>query len=150
MHLRQFLDSVLDYCSFQKTSPNFDASSFQSDRFDFHRSKTQTPSGFSARPSFPPLQRQRPVSEQLLAMQADGQLLLASLRRYLSMAEPAAEQQLRPFYSNGAEPSGPKKEASNPRPVMTSKAPGGSMKEPLTSVDGGFTVRGPEARFSSL
>lgn len=92
---------------------------------DFHRSKTQ-----------------RPASEQLLARRADGELLLAALRRYLTMVTPAEQQEplshLRPFYGNGMEPSGPKKETSNSRPVLTAKTQVGTMKDLLTSVDGGF------------
>lgn len=77
-------------------------------------------------------------------MQADGELLLAALRRYLSMAKPPEQQEppshLRPLFNNRMETSGPKKESSKSRPVMTAKAQVGSIKDPLTSVDGGFTV----------
>lgn len=116
---------------------------FQPDRLDSHRPRTQTPSSFSALPSFPPLQKQSPASRQLQAMRADGELLLAALRRYLSMAEPPSH--LRPVFNNRMETSGPKKESSKSRPGLTATAQLGSIKEPLTSVDGGFTVLGPHS-----
>lgn len=82
------------------------------------------------------------MSDQLLALQADGQLLLAALRRYLSTVKPAEQQKppshLRPWYNDGMEPSGPKKETFKSRPVMTAKTQAGSIQGPLTSVDGGF------------
>lgn len=117
---------------------------FQTDRFDFRRPKTQTPSSFSTLPSFPPRQKS-PVSDRLRAMQADGELLLAALRRYLSVAKPAEQQEppshLRPLYNNRMETSGPKKESSKSRPVMTAKTQVGSIKDPLTSVDGMLVQR---------
>lgn len=84
------------------------------------------------------------MSEQLLAVQADGERLLAALRRYLSMVTPAEQQEpqsrLRPFYNNEMETSGPRKETSNSRPVLAAQTQVGRMKELLTSVDGGFTL----------
>lgn len=116
---------------------------FQTDGLDSHRSRT--PPGYSALPSFPPLQKESAVSHQLHAMQAEGELLLAALRRYLSMAKPAEQQEppahLRPPFNNRMETPGPKKESSKSRPVMPAKAPVGSIRDPLTSVDGGFSPR---------
>lgn len=82
-------------------------------------------------------------------MQADGQLLLAALRHYLSMGTAAEQREplahLRPVYNNGMEASGPKKETSNSRPELTAKTQAGAMQDLLTSVDGGFTLAGPKA-----
>lgn len=133
--------------------PRFKRSSvqllFQTGRFDPPRSRSQTPSSFSALPSFPPLQKQSPVSHQLHAMQADGELLLAALRRYLSMAKPPEQQEppshLRPPFNSRMETSGPRKESSKSRAVLAATAQVGSIKDPLTSVDGGFTVLGPHS-----
>lgn len=75
------------------------------------------------------------------------------------MAKPPEQQEppshLRPLFNNRMETSGPKKESSKSRPAMTAKAQVGSIKDPLTSVDGGFTVVGPHSgsgklRFSFL
>lgn len=80
-------------------------------------------------------------------MQADGDLLLAALRRYVSMVMPAEQPEppsrLRPVYSNRMETSGPKKQTPNSRPVLTAKTEAGMMRDPLTSVDGGWTLGGP-------
>ncbi|XP_056913826.1 receptor-type tyrosine-protein phosphatase N2-like isoform X2 [Takifugu flavidus] len=123
-----------------KKSPAFGLSApGKTDLFDSRRSRTQTPSSFSALPSFPPLQKQSPVSHQLHAMQADGQLLLAALRRYLSMGEQQEPpSHLRPLFNNRMETSGPREESSKSRPVLTAKAQVGSIKDPLTSVDERF------------
>lgn len=101
---------------------------FQTDRLDSHRPRTQT---------------QSPASHQLQAVRADGELLLAALRRYLSMGERPSH--LRPVFNNRMETSGPKKESSKSRPGLTATAQVGSIKDPLTSVDGGFTVLGPHS-----
>lgn len=85
------------------------------------------------------------MSEQLLARQADGELLLAALRRYLSMAEQQGPlSHPRGFYNDGMESSGPRKQ-TNSRPGLTAKTQVGTMKDPLTSVDGTFTPDGPTA-----
>lgn len=117
---------------------------FQSDRFqsgipaDFYRSKAQTPSDFSPLSSLSPVQKQRPPADQLLATQAEGELLLAALRQYLSVGVSPDQREdplsrLRPFYSNGIENSGLKKET---RPLNMGRTQGGSVKDPLSSVDG--------------
>ncbi|PWA30112.1 hypothetical protein CCH79_00009765, partial [Gambusia affinis] len=94
-----------------------------------------------------PLQKQKPLSSQLLASQADGDLLLAALRRFLSgrlslhgarMKQEAASPRLRPFYNSGVENPGFKKETSQSRLVKTGSSPAASAKEPLTSVDERF------------
>ncbi|XP_076601155.1 receptor-type tyrosine-protein phosphatase N2-like isoform X1 [Chaetodon auriga] len=134
----------------------------KSDRFqsgspaDFYRSKAQTstlrssPSSFSSLSSFSPLQKQRPPADQLLATQAEGDLLLAALRQYLSRhlslhrggLSPEEQEdpssRLRPFYSNGIENSGLKKESSKSRPFKMGRTQGASAKDPLTSVDERF------------
>lgn len=136
------------------------SSFFQSDRFqpgvpaDFYRSKAQTsaqkssPSSFSSLSSLQPLQKQRPLANQLLATQSEGDLLLGALRQYLSghlslhsggvsPEEPQApSSRLRPFYSNGIETSGLKKETSKSRLLKMGRTQGASVKDPLTSVDG--------------
>lgn len=123
------------------------SSFFQSDRFhsgipaDFYRSKVQTPPGFSSLSSLSPVQKQRPPADRLLATQAEGDLLLAALRQYLSVGVSPEEQEdpssrLRPFYSNGIENSGLKKETSKSRPLKMGRTQGASVKDPLTSVDG--------------
>lgn len=117
---------------------------FQSDRFqsgipaDFFRSKAQTPSHFSPLSSLSPVQKQRPPANQLLATQAEGELLLAALRQYLSVGLSPDQQEdplsrLRPFYSSGIENSGLKKETG---PLKMGRTQGGSVKDPLSSVDG--------------
>lgn len=118
---------------------------------DFPHSKAQTsaqrspPSSFSSLSSFSPVLKQRPAAaDQLLATQADGDLLLAALRQYLSghLSLHRGEEQggpsprLRPFYGNGIENSGLKKETAKARPLMVERLPGASAKDPLTSVDG--------------
>ncbi|KAM4729115.1 receptor-type tyrosine-protein phosphatase N2-like [Anableps anableps] len=94
-----------------------------------------------------PVQKQKLLSNQLLASQADGDLLLAALRQYLSghlslhsggMKQEAPSPRLRPFYNNGIENPGLKKEASQSRLVKTGSSPVASAKEPLTSVDERF------------
>lgn len=133
---------------------------FQSDRFqsgipaDFYRSRAQvsaqksSPSSFSSLPSFLPQQKQRPPADQLLATQADGELLLGALRQYLSRhlslhgggvnpeEQEAPSPRLRPLYSNGIENPGLKKETSKPRLLKLGRTQGASVKDPLTSVDG--------------
>ncbi|KAM6920640.1 solute carrier organic anion transporter family member 5A1b [Lycodopsis pacificus] len=118
---------------------------------DFYRSEAQivpqksSPSGFSSLPSFLPLQEQRPPDEQLLATQAEGDLLLGALRRYLSLyggrvspeEQEAPSTRLRPFYSRADNP-GPKKDASKSRLVKLGRTQGASVKDPLTSVDERF------------
>ncbi|XP_042283745.1 receptor-type tyrosine-protein phosphatase N2-like isoform X3 [Thunnus maccoyii] len=123
---------------------------------DFYRSKAQTvaqkasPSSFSSLSSFQPLQKQRPPADQLLGMQAEGDLLLGALRQYLSgrlslnggdvspEEQQAPSSRLRPFYSNGIENAGLKKETSKPRLPKTGRTQGASVKEPLTYVDERF------------
>uniref|UniRef100_A0A3Q1AH79 Protein tyrosine phosphatase receptor type N2 n=1 Tax=Amphiprion ocellaris TaxID=80972 RepID=A0A3Q1AH79_AMPOC len=123
---------------------------------DFYRSKAQTsaqkspPSSFSSFSSLQPLQKQRPPADQLLAMRAEGDLLLGTLRRYLSGhlsphgggSSPAEEEtpsfRPRPFYGNGIENSGLKKETTKPRLLKMGRTQGASVKDPLTSVDERF------------
>lgn len=131
------------------------SSFFQSDRFlsgispDFYLSKApalaqkSSPSIFSLLSS-----KQRPPATQLLATQADGDLLLAALRQYLSKhlslhvggvspeEHEAPSSRLRPYYSNGIENSGLKKETSKSRLLNMGRTQGASAKDPLTSVDG--------------
>ncbi|XP_030259711.1 receptor-type tyrosine-protein phosphatase N2-like [Sparus aurata] len=115
---------------------------------DVYRSKAQTSpqrmSSSSSLSSFFPQPKQRPPSGQLLATQAEGDLLLAALRRYLSghlgvspEEEEDASARLRTFYGNGIENSGLKKESSNLRPLKTGRTQG-AVKDPLTSVDERF------------
>ncbi|MEQ2302317.1 hypothetical protein AMECASPLE_005576, partial [Ameca splendens] len=94
-----------------------------------------------------PLQKQGPLSNQLLASQADGDLLLAALKQYvlghLSLHSGGIKQEapspwLRPFYDNGIENPGLKMETSQSRLVKTGSSPVASAKEPLTSVDERF------------
>ncbi|CAJ1072988.1 receptor-type tyrosine-protein phosphatase N2-like [Xyrichtys novacula] len=120
----------------------------QSDRFqsvpkDSYVSSSQrlSPSSFSSVSSRLPLQKQRPPPDQLLAMQAEGDLLLEALRQYLSgrlslqregpNEQEAPSPRLRPFFSNGKENSGPKL-------LETGRTQGASSKDPLTSVDERF------------
>ncbi|XP_070774384.1 receptor-type tyrosine-protein phosphatase N2-like [Enoplosus armatus] len=135
----------------------------KSDRFqpggpaDFYRSKAQTStqrsspsSGFASLSSFLPLQKQRPPADQLLATQAEGDLLLGALRQYLSgrlsvhrggvspQEQEAPSSRLRPFYSNGIETSGLKKELPKSRLLKMGRTQGASVKDPLTSVDERF------------
>ncbi|XP_073347941.1 receptor-type tyrosine-protein phosphatase N2-like isoform X2 [Pagrus major] len=117
---------------------------------DIYRSKAQTSpqrmSSSSSLSSFLALPKQRPPSgQQLLATQAEGDLLLAALRRYLSGhlgVSPEEEEdpssRLRTFYGNGIENSGLKKESSNLRPLKTGRTQAASVKDPLTSVDERF------------
>ena len=126
----------------------------QIDRFqsgipaDVYRSKAQPSpqrtSSSSPLSSFFTQPKQRPPSGQLLATQAEGDLLLAALRRYLSghlgvspeeEEEEDASARLRTFYGNGIENTGLKKESSNLRPLKTGRTQG-AVKDPLTSVDG--------------
>ncbi|XP_029971640.1 receptor-type tyrosine-protein phosphatase N2-like [Salarias fasciatus] len=118
---------------------------------DFYRSKAQTapqkssPSGFSSLSSFQPVQKQRPPDIQLLASQADGDLLLAALRQYLSgrlslhgggvapSEQEAPSLRLRPLYGNGIENPGPKS-----RLLKTGRPQAAPAKEPLSSVDERF------------
>lgn len=121
---------------------------FQSDRFqsaDLYRSKSQTSAQKSPPSVFSPLsslQKQRPLDRE-------GDLLLAALRQYLSghlplhggglnpeELEAASSPRLAPFYSNGFESSGPKKETLKSRLLKMGRTQGASVKEPLTSVDG--------------
>ncbi|XP_038573213.1 receptor-type tyrosine-protein phosphatase N2-like [Micropterus salmoides] len=134
----------------------------KSDRFqsgvpaDLYRSKAQTsaqrssPSSFSPLSSFLPLQKQRPPGDQLLATQAEGDLLLGALRQYLSEhlslhrggvspeGQEAPSSRLRPFYNNGIENSGLKKETAKSRLLKLGRTQGASVKDPLTSVDERF------------
>ncbi|KAM9844971.1 solute carrier organic anion transporter family member 5A1b [Aulostomus maculatus] len=138
------------------------STSGKSDRFqpgipaDFYRSKAQTaaqkasPSSLSSLSSFPPLQRSRPAADQRLAMQADGDLLLSALRQYLSrqlslhagVVNPEEQEgpsfRLRPYYSDGIETPGLKKEALQSRLPKMENTQGSSVKEPLTYVDERF------------
>lgn len=125
---------------------------FQSDRFqsgipaDFYRSKAQAqkspPSSFSSLSSFQPVQKQRPSANQLLSTQAEGDLLLGTLRQYLSgraslhSGGASPSERLRTFYGNGMQNSGLKKEASKSRLVNMGRTQGVVAKVPLTSVDG--------------
>ncbi|XP_070700752.1 receptor-type tyrosine-protein phosphatase N2-like [Pempheris klunzingeri] len=134
----------------------------KSDRFqpgiptDFYRSKAQTspqrssPSSFASLSSFSPQQKQRTPADQLLATQTEGDLLLGALRQYLSgrlspyrggvspEKQEAPSSRLRPFYSNGIETSGLKKETSQSRLLKMGRTQGVSGKDPLTSVDERF------------
>ncbi|XP_029381160.1 receptor-type tyrosine-protein phosphatase N2-like isoform X2 [Echeneis naucrates] len=134
----------------------------KSDRFqpglpaDVYRSKAQTsaqkspPSSFSSLSSLQPQQKQRPLASQLLATQADGDLLLGALRRYLSgrlslhgsAARPeeqqAAPSRPMPFYSNGGENAGLKKETSKSRLLKMGRTQAASVKDLLTSLDERF------------
>uniref|UniRef100_UPI0037E96F76 receptor-type tyrosine-protein phosphatase N2-like n=1 Tax=Semicossyphus pulcher TaxID=241346 RepID=UPI0037E96F76 len=131
----------------------------KSDRFqsgvpaDFYRSQAQpssqrsSSSSFSPVSSFLPLQKQRPPPDQLLATQAEGDLLLGALRQYLSGhlsphsggvspdEQEAPSSRLRPFYSNGIENSGLK---TDPRLLKVGRTQGALVKDPLTSVDERF------------
>jgi len=124
--------------------------SFQSDRFqsgipaDFYRPK---PKISSQKPPSSPLPGQRPPGAQLLATQAEGDLLLGALRRYLSgrlsphggragPEEPEApESRPRPFYS-AAENPGLQKDTAKSRVLKSGRTQGASARDPLTSVDG--------------
>ncbi|XP_047445765.1 receptor-type tyrosine-protein phosphatase N2-like [Mugil cephalus] len=136
----------------------------KSDRFqsgvsaDLPRSKAQAlaqkspPSGFLPLSSFQPRQKQRPPSNQLLSTQAEGDLLLDALRRYLSGRLPlhsggvnpgpdqeeAASLRLKPFYTNWIENPGLKKETSKSRLLKLGRTQGASARDPLTSVDERF------------
>lgn len=85
------------------------------------------------------------MSGRLRATQADGELLLAALRRYLSVVTPAEQQEshLRALYSNRMGTSGPRKETSDSRPVLTTKTQAGTIKDLLTSGAGGSAPDGP-------
>lgn len=120
---------------------------FQSDRFQaglpagFYRSKSQTSSIFSPLSSFTTVQKQRPEADQLLATQAQGNLLLAALKQYLSVGVKTEGQEdpvsrLWPFYSNRMENSEFKKETMKSRPLKTGRTEVLSVKDLLTSVDG--------------
>ncbi|KAM4556086.1 receptor-type tyrosine-protein phosphatase N2-like [Fundulus diaphanus] len=94
-----------------------------------------------------PVQKQGPLSNQLLSSQADRDLLLAALRQYLSrhrsrlsggMKQEAPAPRLRHFYDNGIGNPALKKETLQSRPLKTASSPGASAKEPLTSVDERF------------
>ncbi|XP_075954132.1 receptor-type tyrosine-protein phosphatase N2-like [Anarhichas minor] len=122
---------------------------------DFYRSEAQimpqksSPSGFSSLPSFLPLQEQRAPDEQFLVTQAEGDLLLGALRRYLSAhrslyggrvspeEQEAPSTRLRPFYSRAENP-GFKKDTSKSRLLKLGRTQGVSVKDPLTSVDERF------------
>ncbi|XP_027144788.1 receptor-type tyrosine-protein phosphatase N2 [Larimichthys crocea] len=142
--------------------PKTSSAPSKSDRFqpgvpaDFYRSKAQTsaqrssPSGFSSLSSFLPAQKQRPPADQLLTTQAERDLLLGALRQYLSGhlslyrggmnpdEQEAPSSRLRPFYSNGIENPGLKKETSKSRLLKMGRTQGASVKDPLTSVDEKF------------
>ncbi|XP_026230571.1 receptor-type tyrosine-protein phosphatase N2-like isoform X2 [Anabas testudineus] len=123
---------------------------------DYYRAKAQisaqktSPSSFSSLSSLQPLQKQRPPANQLLTTQAEGDLLLGALRQYLSRHvslhggrvspedHEAPSSRLRPYYSNGIENSGLKKETSQSRLLKMGRTQGSSVKDPLTSVDERF------------
>uniref|UniRef100_A0A3Q3BHH3 Receptor-type tyrosine-protein phosphatase N2-like n=1 Tax=Kryptolebias marmoratus TaxID=37003 RepID=A0A3Q3BHH3_KRYMA len=95
------------------------------------------------------LQKPVPASSSRLATQADADLLLGALRQYLpghlfqhsggvNPPEQEASPRLRPFYNNGIENPGLKKDSSKSRLLKTGKTLGTSAKEPLTSVDEKF------------
>ncbi|XP_028987099.1 solute carrier organic anion transporter family member 5A1b [Betta splendens] len=130
--------------------PKTPSAAGQSERFqagvslDSYRSRPQaaaqksSPSSFSAL-SLQPVQQQRPP-----AAPAEGDLLLAALRRYLSRhlaphagrlspEEQGAPSRLRPDYSHGAENPGNSKSW-----LQTGRTQGSSVKSPLTSVDERF------------
>nr|XP_029137547.1 receptor-type tyrosine-protein phosphatase N2-like [Labrus bergylta] len=128
----------------------------KSDRFqsgipaDFFRPMAPPSPQRSSLSSLLPLQKQRPSPGQLLATQADGDLLLGTLRQYLSGhlslhsggASPdeqgAPSPRLRPFYSNGIEESGLKTETLQPGPLKAGRTQEAPVKGPLTSVDERF------------
>ncbi|XP_062259698.1 receptor-type tyrosine-protein phosphatase N2-like [Platichthys flesus] len=134
----------------------------KSDRFqsgipaDAHRPKAQTsaqnssPSSFYSLSSRQPLEKQRPLVDQRLATQSEGELLLGALRRYLSgrlslhgggggPEEPGApSSRPRPSFTGGVENPGLRKETSNPRLLKTGRTQGASVKEPLSPVDERF------------
>ncbi|XP_029929442.1 receptor-type tyrosine-protein phosphatase N2-like [Myripristis murdjan] len=124
---------------------------------DYYRSKAQggvqksSTSSFSPLSSLQPLQKERvPAATQLLGAQAEGELLMAALRQYLSGQlslqgeagnpedQEAPSSRLRPFYSNAIENSGLKKETSKPRLLRLGGSKVSSVKDPLTSVDERF------------
>ncbi|KAM6919191.1 receptor-type tyrosine-protein phosphatase N2-like [Xenentodon cancila] len=104
---------------------------------DSYRSLKQKspPSRFSSLSSFQPLEKQRAPTNQLLALQADGDRLLGTLGRYLS-GQQAPPRRLRPFQASDVEKSGLKKETSKSRLLKTGGTQGASV--PLTSVDERF------------
>ncbi|XP_056276256.1 receptor-type tyrosine-protein phosphatase N2-like isoform X2 [Pseudoliparis swirei] len=121
----------------------------KSDRFqsgipaDFYRPK---PKISSQKPPSSPLPGQRPPGAQLLATQAEGDLLLGALRRYLSgrlsphggRAGPEEpETRPRPFYS-AAENPGLQKDTAKSRVLKSGRTQGASARDPLTSVDERF------------
>ncbi|KAF7647619.1 hypothetical protein LDENG_00169020 [Lucifuga dentata] len=138
-----------------KTSSSGLSSAGQSDRFqsglpaDFYRSQAAAAAQKSS-PSFPsisslqPQPKQRPPAARLLATQLEGDLLLATLRQYVSgqLSEdretPPSSSRLRPFYSNRIENSGLKKESSKSRLLKAGGGQGASVKDPLSSVDERF------------
>ncbi|KAM3866109.1 receptor-type tyrosine-protein phosphatase N2-like [Diretmus argenteus] len=126
---------------------------------DYYRSQVQagaqksSPPGFSSLSSFQPRPKERPPSSpQLLASQAEGELLVAALRQYLSgqlslqggagnpedQQAAASSSRARPFYSNRIENPGLKKENVKSRLLKMGGAQGSSVKKPLTSVDERF------------
>lgn len=139
-----------------KTSTSSLSAPSKNDRFqsgipaDLYRSKPQIsaqkspPSSFSSLSSFQPVQKQRPPANQLLATQAEGDLLLGALRQYLSghaslhSGGASPSERLRTFYSNRIENSGLKKETSKSRLVNMGRPQGALPKDPLTSVDERF------------
>lgn len=139
-----------------KTSTSSLSAASKNDRFqsgipaDLYRSNSQIsaqkspPSSFSSLSSFQPVQKQRPPANQLLATQAEGDLLLGALRQYLSghaslhSGGASPSERLRTFYSNRIENSGLKKETSKSRLVNMGRPQGALPKDPLTSVDERF------------
>ncbi|XP_076005158.1 receptor-type tyrosine-protein phosphatase N2-like [Genypterus blacodes] len=121
---------------------------------DFYRSKSQQAGAQkSSAPSFPslaslqPLPKQRPPVAELLATQAEGRLLLAALRQFLSgqlslqgggVGVEAPASRLRPYYSNRVESPGLKKESSKSRLLKMGGGQRASVKDPLSSVDERF------------
>ncbi|XP_078143664.1 receptor-type tyrosine-protein phosphatase N2-like [Centroberyx gerrardi] len=110
--------------------------------------KTPSPAGLN--PASKPLQKERPAAAQRLGSQAEAELLLSALRRFLSgqlalqggggnpERQEAPSSRLRPFYSNGIENSGLKKETSKSRLLRMGGSQGSSVKDPLSSVDERF------------
>ncbi|KAM4604706.1 receptor-type tyrosine-protein phosphatase N2-like [Polymixia lowei] len=124
---------------------------------DYYQSKTQGVSQKSSPPSFsslssfqPPRPERPPASSRLLGTGAEGDLLVAALRQYLSgqlslqgggvnpKDQEAPSSRLRPFYSNAIEHSGLKKEASKSKLLEMGGGQGGSVRAPLSTVDERF------------
>ncbi|XP_056149252.1 receptor-type tyrosine-protein phosphatase N2-like [Lampris incognitus] len=110
----------------------------------------KTPSPASVKTPSKPSRQGRPLATNLLSTEAKGDLLMAALRQYLSgqlslqgevgnpRNQEAPSPHLRPFFSNGVESSGLKKETSNDQLLKTGGGQGSTVKDPLTSVDERF------------